>query len=90
MERHLGSRDLFAMKEGGNPLRGEEDKSSELINQFHGKSGRRRGTFLSPGRFSVSSALDPKIRIYIFMQRSRVRGSSGRRRRNVDRTEDSL
>lgn len=35
----------------------------------------------SAGRFSVSSALDPKIRIYIFMQRSHVRGSSRRRRR---------
>ena len=68
---------------GRRPSQPMGDKSSELINQFRGKSGRRRGTFLSRGRFSVSSALDPKIRIYIFMQRSRrARGSSRRRRPN--------
>lgn len=46
------------------------DKSSGLINQFRHVKRNADAPLGSPGWFLVSNALDPKIRIYIFMQRS--------------------
>ena len=63
------------------PSETQGDKSSELINQFRGKSGRRRGTFLSRSVFGFECTRSENKDLHIHAKISRARGSSRRRRR---------
>lgn len=49
----------------------QEDKSGELINQFHGKSGRRRGTFLCRSVFGFECTRSENKDLHIHAKISR-------------------